>query len=481
MAFTPVNLLKGFQRRVYDDPSRFIAWVAGRQIGKSFTGAMRAVKLCDTTPKRDFLVASPSERQSLEAVEKCRQHIEAFNTCKIAEEIVERDAPGALMKSSTIVFANGSRIIAVPGKPDTVRGFSADIWMDEFAFFEDPAATWKAILPSISNPLKGLKTAFLTSTPNGKAGRGKRFYDIVSDKGALDPAQMPPQYMAGAWSIHRTPITLAAPELGTDLDALREAVDDDETWKQEFLALFIDGSSVLLPYDVMAKCESMEAGLSVTPEEMALPGRGPWYAGIDFGRTSDPSVLWLFEKVGDVLWTRAVKVLKNENTVDQFEMWKPYIAECARVCVDYTGPGVGFGDMLDKAFHCRKSTGTGDGGEKVELCVFTQPFKAEIFPKLRTAFDGMRLRVPFDVDCREDLHEMQQAVSNGTYSYTAPRTAQGHSDRCTALALAVRAASGATAWTFTPVAVAPGIYEAEVPAGSRMLGMRDESNTRRLD
>ena len=473
MAFTPVNLLKGFQRRVYDDPSRFIAWVAGRQIGKSFTGAMRAVKLCDTTPKRDFLVASPSERQSLEAVEKCRQHIEAFNTCKIAEEIVERDAPGALMKSSTIVFANGSRIIAVPGKPDTVRGFSADIWMDEFAFFEDPAATWKAILPSISNPLKGLKTAFLTSTPNGKAGRGKRFYDIVTDKGALDPAQMPPRYMAGAWSIHRTPITLAAPELGTDLDALREAVDDDETWKQEFLALFIDGSSVLLPYDLMAKCESMEAGLSVTPEEMALPGRGPWYAGIDFGRTSDPSVLWLFEKVGDVLWTRAVKVLKNENTVDQFEMWKPYIAECARVCVDYTGPGVGFGDM------CAKKFGVYDPGShafgKCELCNFTVPFKCDIFPKLRTAFDGSRIRVPVDVEVREDLHEMQQVVRDGRYNYMAKRTAEGHSDRCTAAALGVRAASFATTWTFKPEATDP----ANAAAGR--IGMRDGFTSRRLD
>ena len=36
---------------------------------------------------------------------------------------------------------------------------------------------------------------------------------------------------------------------------------------------------------------------------------------------------------------------------------------------------------------------------------------------------------------------MQQIVSNGKYSYSAPRTAAGHSDRCTALALAVRAAS----------------------------------------
>ena len=441
---SPVQLLKSYQSRVYRDPARFIAWIAGRQIGKSFTGAMRAVALCDMTARRDFLIASPSERQSMEAVEKCKQHIEAFKTCKVAEEIVERDAPGALMKSATIVFENNSRIIAVPGKPDTVRGFSADIWMDEFAFFEDPAATWKAILPSISNPLKGLKTAFLTSTPNGKSGRGKRFYDIVTDKGAIDPEQMPPQYMAGAWSIHRTPITLAAPELGTDLDELRGAVDDEETWKQEFLALFIDGSSVLLPYDLMAKCESVEASLSITPEEMA--GRGPWYAGIDFGRTSDPSVLWLFEKIGDVLWTRAVKVLKNENTVDQFNAWSPYVERCARVCVDYTGPGVGFGDMLEKKFTTCRSTGAQFGGEKVELCTFSRPFKCEIFPKLRVAFDGQRLRVPVDVDCREDLHEMQQVVSNGSFNYEAPRTANGHSDRCTALALRVIVGSGRGLW-----------------------------------
>jgi hypothetical protein len=35
---------------------------------------------------------------------------------------------------------------------------------------------------------------------------------------------------------------------------------------------------------------------------------------------------------------------------------------------------------------------------------------------------------------------MQQVVHNGQYDYWAPRTREGHSDRCTALALAVRAA-----------------------------------------
>ncbi|HOQ60935.1 MAG TPA: MnmC family methyltransferase, partial [Vicinamibacterales bacterium] len=39
--------------------------------------------------------------------------------------------------------------------------------------------------------------------------------------------------------------------------------------------------------------------------------------------------------------------------------------------------------------------------------------------------------------------EMQQIVRNGEYSYSARRTAEGHSDRCTALALALRAGSSA--------------------------------------
>ena len=40
---------------------------------------------------------------------------------------------------------------------------------------------------------------------------------------------------------------------------------------------------------------------------------------------------------------------------------------------------------------------------------------------------------------------MKQVISNGEYNYWAARTKAGHSDRCTALALAVRAASGEVA------------------------------------
>lgn len=442
---SPIELLKEYQKAVYADSSRFIAWIAGRQVGKSFTGAARAVAMASTAPRTDVLIASPSERQSFEAVLKCRDWAQAFDF-SIAEMLEERDAPGALMKAATITFPNKSRIIAVPGKPDTVRGYSAHVWMDEFAFFEDPAATWKAILPSISNPLKGVKTAFITSTPNGKSGRGKRFYDIVTGSGTIDPARPPVsagspkrcatpwQYFADPWSVHRTPITYAAKYLGTDVEELRRAVDDEEAWRQEFLCDFIDASSVLLPYELIATCEDPLATLSGG----AFTG-GPIYLGIDFGRSSDPTVCWTLEKVGDVLWTREVVVLKNMNTLDQFNILKPRLDRAAAACIDYTGPGVGFGDLVQKSHgvynpECHKFG-------RAELVHFTIPLKCELFPRLRSAFEQRLLRIPADVDVREDLHEMNQIVSNGAYNYTARRTAEGHSDRCTALALAVRAAN----------------------------------------
>ena len=64
---------------------------------------------------------------------------------------------------------------------------------------------------------------------------------------------------------------------------------------------------------------------------------------------------------------------------------------------------------------------------------------------MRRKFDApTKLRVPVNRTIREDLHAMQQVVANGQYNYWAPRTRDGHSDRCTALALCVRAAGEKT-------------------------------------
>lgn len=84
-------------------------------------------------------------------------------------------------------------------------------------------------------------------------------------------------------------------------------------------------------------------------------------------------------------------------------------------------------------------------GGKFSAHDFTAQFKREIFPRLRRYFTDGAVRVPVSKLWRDDLYAMRETFTNGQPSYWAPRTADGHSDRCTALALAVHAASNADA------------------------------------
>lgn len=437
---SPIGLLLPYQRRFYEDAARWKAWIASRQIGKDFTSSAEIVSDCMRRPATTWMYAAPSERQSLESLSKCREWAEAFGLA-IADILEERSGPGAMMSRATIVFPNRSRIICVPGKPDTVRGFSANVALTEFAFFDDPDATWKAILPSITNPLRGgEKKVRLFSTPNGKSGRGARFYRIVTEG-------------APTWSVHRTTIEDAVREgLPVDIGELRRAIGDETAWAQEFMCEFLDSQSALLPYDLISQAESASSGVFADPALFDRESRAELYCGIDFGRVNDPTVCWTLEKVGDVLWTREVLVLKGMDTPRQEEILSRRIARARHVCFDYTGPGVGCGDHLAERFGRWDPRQHSFG--KLDLCTFTAAFKREIFPHLRRAFEApVRVRIPIDTEVREDLHQMQQIVKNGEYTYAAPRTAEGHSDRCTALALALHAADSGTgsctAWSRT--------------------------------
>lgn len=435
----PLDSLLPYQRAWYEDGSRFLAGVWSRQTGKSFATAAIVAAAMVAHANTMWMIAAPSERQSHEALEKVKQWLAAFE-CAFAEELEALD--GMESKAGAVRLSNGSRCIAVPGKPDTVRGMSANVWLDEFAFFEDPDATWKAILPSITNPLRGgEKRVILTSTPNGKAGRGKRFFDICNSGDNSGKMR---------WSIHRVPLRSAiAAGLPVDYDTLAAAIGDPLAVRQELDAEFVDTQSQLLPTEIILRAESAEATLHATPEVFAA-GRD-LRVGVDVGRVSDPTVIWTAERLGDVLYTREVLVLVGMSHADQLSLIRARVAAATRCCMDYTGMGIGMGDMLVREFGEYKPEAHKFG--RVELCTFSAALKREIFPKLREAMEACRLRIPADAALRTDLSAMQQVCSGGQFSYEAPRTKDGHSDRCTAAALCVRA--GSTAAPCLHVGVVP--------------------------
>ena len=138
-----------------------------RQWGKSTMAAAKAVYRAFTRPGSMVLVASPSKRQSGEFLMK------ASGMVRLLRLPVRRDGSNEM----SLAFANGSRIVGVPGLEKTVRGFSkvSMLLIDEAARVEDEM--YHALRPMLA---VGGGDLWLMSTPFGKRGF---FYDEWSHGG----------------------------------------------------------------------------------------------------------------------------------------------------------------------------------------------------------------------------------------------------------------------------------------------------------
>ena len=428
----PRSLLLEYQFAWREDKIRFKAGLMSRQSGKDFSSESEAAEDCHVRPKTEWMIAAPSERQALDSLEQGKTWAEAFDL-RIADYQERRDGRSeTLLKSAEIIFSNGSRMRAVPGKPDTVRGRSANLLLTEFDFFEDAAATWRAILPSITNPLRGgEKRVRLITTPNGT---GSAMHKLWS---AAPGGKM-------AWSRHLVTIYHAVlMGLPVDIEELREAFNDADGWAQEFLCQFLDTSSVLLPYELIAGCESIEATEAMPADYWAGTAAFPIDLGIDFGRKRDLTVCWAAEALPSLQVTKEVLCLEKMATPRQVEALSPRIARARRVCLDYTGPGIGLGDYLVERFGEWKPEEHKYG--KIELVTLSNSMKVELFTKLRMGYERRAWRVPVNVTIREDLHSIYRCVTpTGQITYRAPHTADGHADRATAQALCHRAGEALT-------------------------------------
>ena len=440
-----------YQAAFAANSSRFKIGLWARQTGKDHTATAEAVLDCMQNPGTTWIIVAASERQALESLAKAKDWA-AILKLKIADYT---EAPGntpysiARTASTEIKWSNGSRLIALPANPSTIRGYSANLILTEFAFHENPDAIWRAIYPAISNPLRGgVKKLRIISTPNGL---NNRFAQLWQSNCETDS----PIFHTSKITIHDA----IASGLPLDPNELQAGLNDPEAWAQEYLCEFMDNSTVLLPYDLIETCESSLAAERSSLESLsasAIPGNGrrpELFAGVDFARKNHLTVCWILEKLpaftlnlnpnlsspsanSALFLTREILCLRNTSTPDQLAQLRPRLNLCRKVSLDYTGPGVGLGDFLHREL----------GSHRIELCPFTSAFKAELFPRLAAAFESRELLIPIGRDIREDLHSIYRTTTNsGTILYRAHSTPDGHADRTTALALALRAAQTAPA------------------------------------
>jgi terminase large subunit-like protein len=129
-----------------------------RQAGKSLTSALIAVDEAIHRPPALVLLLAPALRQSQELYRRVRSTLAAAGD--LAPPVIEESA-------LRLELANGSRIVALPGKEATIRGYSsvALLVVDEAARVADDL--YHAVRPMLAVSRGRL---VLLSTPFGKRG-----------------------------------------------------------------------------------------------------------------------------------------------------------------------------------------------------------------------------------------------------------------------------------------------------------------------
>ena len=419
LSHLPTVALTDYQRAWIADRSRFKIGLMARQTGKSFAAALEAVLDAARTGSQ-WVFLSAGERQSRELMAKAHLHARALRATS------EAGGPQAgkgewIRKQLELRLPGGGRIVGLPANPDTARGFSANVLLDEFAFHRDSDAIWSALYPTIT---RGYCVRII-STPQGKQNR---FYRLWQEAIADGPAEN----AGNDWSPHLVTIEDAARQgFPVDLDQLRAGIGDETAWQQEYLCRFLDEATALMTFELISGCESDEVDKSFNASR---PVSGLLYAGVDIGRKHDLTVIWLWERVGDVLWTRGVWELDRAP----FDVQADQLAEVlslagmGRCCIDASGIGMQLAEQAAQKF----------GRHLVEEIQFTAPVKEQLATRVRVAAERRTIRIPVDPAIRRDWHAIRkETTAAGHTRYAADRGPSGHADRFWAAALGIHAAS----------------------------------------
>lgn len=138
----------------------------GRQVGASTSASVLAIRYCQFHSDALVAIVSPSQKQSTEVKKRALSGIRALSL------------PLTLDNATTLAFANGSRIMSLPGSAKSVRGWTADMLIIDEAAFLDP----ETFLAARATAATGGRI-IVQSTPAGPYGP---FHDLYQE--AVDPS-----------------------------------------------------------------------------------------------------------------------------------------------------------------------------------------------------------------------------------------------------------------------------------------------------
>src|SRR5262245_38151624 len=200
-----------------------------RQSGKSTVSSLLALHEALYHPPALVLLLSPSLRQSQELFRKVKDALAALG----------QEAPALAEESALrLEWANGSRIVCLPGKEATIRGFSGVSLLVVDEASRVPDELYYSIRPMLA--VSGGRIILL-STPFGRRGF---FFDVWENGGP-------------AWE--RVKITAdECPRIPADWLAQERATIGDYWYSQEYGCEFRDTLDQVFGYDEVMRAVSDE-------------------------------------------------------------------------------------------------------------------------------------------------------------------------------------------------------------------------------
>jgi len=339
---------------------------------------------------QDFLMSLPKERRA---------------------ELIEK------LQRTTVRFKNGSRIVALPNSPQLLRGYTANqVICDEAAFFRDDDLVFYNVLYPMLATTDGALIA--SSTPWSK---DSVFYRMCQSKD-FTPHVTTCEDVVKSGLIKQGFI-----------DEMRAQLPF-ERFQREFEAEFVEDVDAWLTQSLIVSCIDSQLG----PYDFQDVPKGEFYAGVDFGKEQDFSVVLVAEKVAHTL--RVVHVhrfpLKTEyaSVIGYVKSLQDRWQTVRAVYADITGVG---GYIVEDMVR--------SGIQGVTGVTFTVQSKEEMATILREKMRGGEVKIPYvpavkiqDVDLTAELNiEKYELMKTGHLRFSHPEG--GHDDVFWSTALAVYA------------------------------------------
>lgn len=420
-----------YQKEWITYPGRFSLGVKSRRIGLTYAEAYRMTRKHSTGKvknKKSWFTSA-----DLSAAEEYIDYVAWFakylNTAAqyLGEVIIDKDDD---ITAHRVRFANGDECNAISSNPTRFRSKGGDVTLDEFAHHKDQEKMFTAAKPSImwGNDVR------IISTHNG---------DDSFFNGLINEIKKGEEGTMKNWKLFNVNIEEAIKQGLLDTILGHKASDKEiaeyladafsgmtqEAIDEEFYCIPRSSSNNhLLSYELINAIEREDILFDFLDNIT-----GDLYVGMDIGRVNNPSVIWILEKLGELLYTRKVIALKNTPYKEQ----KKYLYDVLshpnfrRACIDATVIGNQLAEEAAEDF----------GKLRVEPVMFTPKVKEKLASYTYIIVEGKRVLIPRDKVIREDLYSVRAVkTAAGNVRYEAEQTKEGgHGDYFTGLSLALEA------------------------------------------